>query len=81
MTKGDLRIIKEVRDVATMQRAGFAMPHEFVQTCGASGKAVGEPVHVTEFIREQTRIWRETWIVNPLSELIERREQEANRHA
>jgi len=70
MTKRDLGTLKGVRNIATMEKAGFGMPHEFVLHCDSRGKVFGEPVHVTDFIREQTRLWRETWIIEPLDELI-----------
>ena len=73
ITKRDLSTIRAVRDIATMENASFGMPHEYVQRCDSRGNPYANegPFHMTDFIREQTRLWRESWIIGPLDDLIE----------
>lgn len=68
ITKKDLAVLKEVRESATMERAGFGMPEDRVTWSGGFN---GEgSAHPTEYIREQTRLYRESWIIAPLDKLI-----------
>lgn len=66
--------LREAARTATMETAGFGFPNEYVQRVSKrpDGTFVpyGEPVHVTAFIVEETRLWRESWVLGPLRRLI-----------
>ena len=61
-----LNDLKEIRAIATMQTARFHVgeePFPFGAEC-------------TELVREATRIWRESWIIGPLDEIIKELEKQ-----
>lgn len=53
--------LKEIARVAKMETANFG--------------GMGGGSDPTDFIRERTRLWRNSWIISPLEALIERYEQ------
>lgn len=53
-------MLEEVRRVATMERACFRDPYK---------PGADDP---TPEIREATRLWRQSWILDPLDEAMER---------
>lgn len=55
--------LKEARRAATMEQAGFGFSTD---TLVVAGKTVG----VTEFIKESTRVYRETWIIPQIDEVL-----------
>ena len=70
-------LIAEARRHATMENAGFK------DIC-ASGVPMfnGEPLtekHVTEFIKERTRLHRESWILPDLDEVLAEIDAEISR--
>lgn len=58
-----LEILNRVLVDTRMERAGFSQLH----TKGPFPATEGE---VTEFIKERTRIYRESWIISPLERAI-----------
>jgi hypothetical protein len=54
------RVLCEVRRVATMKDAGFDL-----------ADLSGPEENPTDVIRRVTKLWRETWIVDPLRKIIE----------
>jgi hypothetical protein len=67
----DLNRLREIARTATMQTAGFCFPHEKVSAPRESFGPV-EEMTIDELIKDRTRIWRDSWIVNPLNEMIDR---------
>ena len=65
----ELAILKEVARTATMGNASFGFPNETVL---ASRESFGEFENLTvdELIKARTKIWRDSWIVSPLEDLI-----------
>ena len=59
-TRALLSELRELHRTATMESANFD---------GSNRE------HRTEFIREKTQLWRETWLISPLEKLIERYER------
>ena len=66
LTAKEIKKLREIRRLATFESANFS-------------KLMSEPEHgsfpkseaeVTDFIRERTRIFRETWILSALDELL-----------
>ena len=65
----ELAILKEIARTATMDNASFCFPNEVVL---ASRESFGEFENLTvdELIKARTKIWRDSWIVSPLEDLI-----------
>lgn len=65
----ELAILKEIARTATMGNASFSFPNEVVL---ASRESFGEFENLTvdELIKARTKIWRDSWIVSPLEDLI-----------
>lgn len=59
-----LRKLREVRKTATMESASFYLPKEKEDWLKMGNDAD------TEKIREATRLWRQSWILHPLNEVI-----------
>ena len=70
ITQYQLNQLKEIARVATMETAGFNFPGETVTVKGSLTGDDDGTFDTTEMIRDRTRIWRETWIVNPLQDII-----------
>jgi hypothetical protein len=72
------KLIEDLRSIqkdATMQTAHFGN----IQT-GEEFKYPTNEAEVTAFIEERTRIWRETWIVGMLGEVIRDLEENTARY-
>lgn len=52
--------LREIRNIATMENASFRVGDD----PGPFG------ADVTDLVRQATRLWRNSWIVGPLDELI-----------
>ena len=52
--------LKEIREISTMKNASFHVGDEPFPF-GAD---------VTDLVRQATRLWRDSWIIGPLDELI-----------
>jgi hypothetical protein len=72
LPKKELRFLiqrlSEVVQIATMNSANFDC-----NSCDPPTSFDSE--HPTEYIRQKTKLWRETWIIEPLRTLIERYEE------
>ena len=64
--------LRQLRGLATFTTAAFGMPDETV-VGRPSASMMSKPVEVPtdEFIKERTRIFRETWMIPELDKLIE----------
>ena len=74
LTKKQIAILREVRRLATLETASF-------RSVGpATDPLPADERDVDKFIKDRTRIHRETWILPPLDRMIEEAEREhANR--
>jgi hypothetical protein len=61
-----------VRQTAEMKTSHFTIPR-------TDNPFAPENDKFTEIIREATRLWRDSWILGPLDEVIETLEKELNR--
>jgi hypothetical protein len=57
--------LKQIAKVARMESCDF----------GSIGNASIGNKNPTQFIRERTKLWRHSWIIGPLEELIDRYEK------
>ncbi len=64
--------LKEVYRVSTMETADFTGSI-------VDAKYPKNQLEVTPFIKESTDLWRQTWITNPLQDIIKRLKFEMNR--
>lgn len=62
-----LDAIKEARRSATMEDAGFDWSDSTMTASCREGDFVGRP---DTFIKNRTKLYRETWIVHPLDRVI-----------
>ena len=67
-------ILKDVFRVATMKNTRFGDLLDFDDNCLPKTKK-----EVNVFIKKETKLWRETWILEPLKSVIEKLEQEIKR--
>lgn len=60
----------EARDTAKMtpDKASFAFPHDRVKATQHMGPDID--AHPDDYIREKTELWRQTWIISPLDDVI-----------
>ena len=65
--------LKDVERTSTMKNANFN-PHGCMPM-----KYPTKSTEVTPFIKKATRLWRATWITDPLQDIIKRLEFEMNR--
>lgn len=65
----ELAELREIARHATMKTAGFGFPEEKID---AARESFGpyERLTVDELIKARTKLWRESWIVDPLERLI-----------
>lgn len=61
-----IQTLKRVRDDATMKNARFHVGEEPFPF-GAD---------VSDLVRQATRLWRDSWVVGPLTEVIEKLEKQ-----
>lgn len=62
-----LRELQRLREVATLDKANFNE-----MNCGAAPKKImlNPYTDITDFIRDQTRLYRHSWLIDPLDELM-----------
>jgi len=60
--KADVERLKEVRLFCQMKPGSFDAYNPGPVTIPVGG--------VTDFIREETQLWRETWILGPLDDIL-----------
>lgn len=68
---------KEARRAATMEKMGIGWPGE---TVTITGSVMGRDDRTTtpdEYIKEKTRLYRQSWIIGPLDRIIEELERVA----
>lgn len=75
MRRSNLTILRDVRKHLQMETCGFD------NICDPNGpprlkdgRVVTERT-VTQFIRERTKLWRESWVLGPLDEVIAKLER------
>jgi len=56
--------LKEIKRVATMKTASFS-------SIASIGDFPSKEKDVDSFIKERTRLWRRSWLVDPLQKIIE----------
>lgn len=61
--------LREVCETASMQKATFSRLHPNYDD--DDGPLPTEEKQVTEFIKKRTYLWRQSWLVRPLTELID----------
>ena len=64
-----LSILKEIRQTATMENAGFGHPPSG-RDLKCEGDLPKSEEEVNDFIKRRTRLWRGTWILAYLDRLI-----------
>lgn len=60
--------LREARRVANMERASFGFTFDTVTIEG--GFDAGTKMTVDAFVKEKTRLYRESWLLPPLDDLI-----------
>lgn len=68
--------LKKIRQTATMNNASFGFPHDTVTHTHHFEDTKTE--HPDDYIKEKTRLWRLSWIIEPLDEVIAWAEGAAN---
>ncbi|UUV43912.1 hypothetical protein RCKVOTHE_35 [Rhodobacter phage RcKvothe] len=73
ISQKELAELREIARTATMKTACFCFPNEVVL---AARETFGpfENLTVDELIKARTKVWRDSWIVDPLEDLIARLE-------
>ena len=73
ISQTELAELREIARTATMKTASFCFPSEVVL---AAREIFGpfENLTVDELIKARTKVWRDSWIVDPLEDLIARLE-------
>lgn len=62
-----ISVLQDVRDTSTMTHCRFNKSDDF-----GNSTISEDDEKYTEEIKKATRIWRESWITNPLTEIIEK---------
>ena len=64
--------LKELRRIATMESASFAMPGDHVihHAWGPDGVPGGERIESDDFVKKMTEHYRQSWMIGPLDDLI-----------
>ena len=57
-----IRRLEEALRYARMERATFGMPYDTLQITSGLGRS-DEHVKIDEFVKERTRLWRQTWLI------------------
>lgn len=73
ISQKELAELREIARTATMKTASFGFTEEKIE---APRESFGtfETLTVDELIKARTKLWRESWIVDPLVDLIARLE-------
>jgi hypothetical protein len=61
---------KEARRAATMQKMSVGWPGETISKAGTFAGFEDGVTTPDEYIREKTRLFRESWIIGPLDRII-----------
>jgi hypothetical protein len=69
ISKHDLARLREIARTATMETAGFGFPTEKI-TAPRDTFGPTEEMTINELIKARTKIWRDSWIVDPLTSII-----------
>ena len=67
-----IETLKEIRRVATMKTMSL-------QTYNMKPRLDIDNATLTAIVESSTELWRETWIITPLDEVIEKLEKEYNK--
>ena len=73
ISKKQLKTLRQVRSVLTMESAGFGKAiDEHVLLCDGEGNPIrgATPIKAAEYVRDRTRLWRDTWVLGPLDAII-----------
>lgn len=72
ISKTQLRTLEKVREHLEMMHCSFGVIGEHVVRCDKNGAVwAGEkPAIATDYIRDRTRIWRKTWVLEPLDAIL-----------
>jgi len=74
INKRQLAQLREIRRHLAMETCSFGSTHNEHVIPGYKGtggfRALGEPIGATDYIREKTRPWRDSWVLSPLDQLI-----------
>lgn len=67
--------LETIRSYATLEQASFGFPDDRVEiksvfAGGDDRGRVGDVIHPTDYVRQITRLYRETWIISSLNEVI-----------
>ena len=73
ISQKELAELREIARTATMKTASFSFPEELID---APRETFGpfERLTVDDLIKARTKVWRDSWIVDPLEDLIARLE-------
>ena len=69
--------LKEARRAATLERASFEFTGETVRTNGSFAGDEDGAETPTNYIKRKTRLYRQSWIIEPLDRVIEELERVA----
>ena len=69
MARNDVEKLRELRRLAAFEKCSFGMPSE---TVIASHDTYGDPEKINKdaFIKEATRLYRESWLLPIIDELL-----------
>lgn len=66
-----LLALHEIRRTATMENASFGFPDDRLRVVRENfSTEIPSDIHPTDYIKEQTRLWRNSWIESPLDTII-----------
>lgn len=71
ISKKQLAKLEMVAKAATLQTMSVAFPGETVSVAGSLTGDEDGVFKTDDFIRDRTRIYRESWIIGPLREVID----------
>lgn len=74
-----IELLEKSRVAAKMHNANFSGVHANTVTVNYNdhGFAFGDKVDVTDLIAKETRLYRETWIIDPIDKAIKILEEES----
>ena len=66
------RELKKLKTELEVVRRTATMEHSHFENITSNATHTVNEREVTDFVRERTRLWRESWLVHPLDVMIER---------
>ena len=69
ISKRELDELREIARTATMTNASFCFPEEKIDAARETFGPI-ERLTVDDLIKARTKVWRDSWIVDPLERLI-----------